>query len=76
MKEDGQIRLADFGSAIKLSQLEDGTFSNEGFSRWYKSPEMLFGSRNYKQGQKYNNFIFKILNYANLYFIKKEIKFI
>ncbi|KRX07022.1 Protein kinase-like domain [Pseudocohnilembus persalinus] len=50
ISETGQIKIGDFGSAVELKQKqenESGQFSVEGFSRWYKSPEMMFGSRDY-----------------------------
>lgn len=41
-----QIAICDFGSAVKCTTGED--YVIEGFTRWYKPPEMLFGSRKYK----------------------------
>jgi serine/threonine protein kinase len=40
------IKIADFGSAT-LFQEQNKEFEIEGFTRWYKSPEQLFGSRTY-----------------------------
>lgn len=45
--EQGIIKIGDFGSAISMSDKNNGQFSIEGFSRWYKAPELLFGCRNY-----------------------------
>ena len=41
------VAICDFGSAIKCVE-EGGQYPIEGFTRWYKCPEMLFGSRSYK----------------------------
>lgn len=41
-----EIILCDFGSAVQCSEGEN--YELEGFTRWYKCPEMLFGSRNYQ----------------------------
>jgi serine/threonine protein kinase len=43
---EGQVKIADLGSAI-LMETGQQEFEIEGFTRWYKSPEQLFGSRNY-----------------------------
>jgi len=43
----GEVKIGDFGSAVHLSDTQDGKFEIEGFSRWYKAPEILFGSRTY-----------------------------
>lgn len=45
----GEVKIADLGSAILLEPGEQ-EFEIEGFTRWYKSPEQLFGSRNYDFG--------------------------
>jgi serine/threonine protein kinase len=42
----GELKIADLGSAVLLQE-NDQEFEIEGFTRWYKSPEQLFGSRNY-----------------------------
>ena len=40
-----QVKIADFGSAIEKTDRDGkGNFSLEGFSKWYKAPEQLFGS--------------------------------
>jgi len=39
----GVLKIADLGSATYLSK----EYEIEGFTRWYKAPEMLFGSRSY-----------------------------
>lgn len=40
------VAICDFGSAVKCTTGEQ--YQIEGFTRWYKPPEMLFGSRKYK----------------------------
>lgn len=45
--QKGVIKIGDFGSAVSLEDKKNGEFSIEGFSRWYKAPELLFGCRNY-----------------------------
>ena len=47
INQKGVVKIGDFGSAISLSDKKNGAFSIEGFSRWYKAPELLFGSRDY-----------------------------
>ena len=42
-----QALICDFGSAIRESQKIDGSFPIEGFTLWYKSPELLMGKRDY-----------------------------
>lgn len=37
------LKIGDLGSA----SFQKEVFSIEGFTRWYKSPEIMFGSRNY-----------------------------
>jgi serine/threonine protein kinase len=45
----GEVKLGDFGSAVFESEKTEnnGVFKVEGFTTWYKSPELLFGDRNY-----------------------------
>lgn len=48
ISNDGCVKIGDFGSAERIEKKEEsGVFSNEGFSKWYTAPEILFGSRNY-----------------------------
>jgi len=48
LTKEGKIKIGDFGSAIFLRDKDaNGKFPNEGFSRWYKAPEMILGSRSY-----------------------------
>jgi serine/threonine protein kinase len=46
LKDNGRLALCDFGSAVKCSQGQE--YELEGFTRWYKAPEMLLGSRTYQ----------------------------
>ena len=44
----GVVKLGDFGLAIGVDQKDgQGNFPIEGFTTWYKPPEVLFGVRNY-----------------------------
>lgn len=47
----GVVKLADFGISILTSDInpESKLFDIEGFTTWYKPPEVLMGSRNYDQ---------------------------
>jgi len=45
-KDHTTVAICDFGSAVKCSTGEE--YVLEGFTRWYKPPEMLFGSRKYQ----------------------------
>ena len=47
INKEGVIKIGDFGSAIGTDDKVDGKFPIEGFSRWYKAPEMILGSRSY-----------------------------
>ena len=47
INQKGIIKIGDLGSAVSLDDKRNGAFSIEGFSRWYKPPELLFGSRDY-----------------------------
>lgn len=46
VRENNNIAICDFGSAIQCTTGEE--YEIEGFTRWYKCPEMLFGFRKYK----------------------------
>lgn len=45
----GEVKLGDFGSAVFENEKENnqGVFKPEGFTTWYKAPELLFGDRSY-----------------------------
>lgn len=47
----GVVKLADFGIAITLGEANPETkqFDIEGFTSWYKPPEVLMGNRKYDQ---------------------------
>lgn len=44
----GRIKIADFGLArIYLSNEPNRQYSHQVATRWYRAPELLYGSRNY-----------------------------
>lgn len=44
----GVVKIGDFGLCIHVSEKDkEGNFEVEGFTNWYKAPEVLFGMRNY-----------------------------
>ncbi|EIE18761.1 Pkinase-domain-containing protein [Coccomyxa subellipsoidea C-169] len=43
----GEMKLADFGLARMFGHPEDGRFTSQVFTRWYRPPELLFGSTCY-----------------------------
>lgn len=47
--EKGQLKLADFGLA-RIFGSPDRRFTHQVFARWYRAPELLFGSRQYGSG--------------------------
>lgn len=46
---DGQLKIADFGLA-RIFGSPDRRFTHEVFARWYRAPELLFGSKMYGPG--------------------------
>jgi cyclin-dependent kinase 7 len=46
---DGQLKLADFGLA-RIFGSPDRKFTHQVFARWYRAPELLFGSKLYGPG--------------------------
>jgi serine/threonine protein kinase len=46
LREDHSVAICDFGSAVECTKGEE--YEIEGFTRWYKCPEMLFGFRRYQ----------------------------
>ncbi|CAM6085802.1 unnamed protein product [Calypogeia fissa] len=46
---DGQLKLADFGLA-RIFGSPDRRFTHQVFARWYRAPELLFGSKQYGAG--------------------------
>ncbi|XP_073056398.1 cyclin-dependent kinase D-3-like [Primulina eburnea] len=45
----GQLKLADFGLA-RVFGSPDRRFTHQVFARWYRAPELLFGSKQYGPG--------------------------
>lgn len=43
----GEMKLADFGLARMFGHPEDGRYTSQVFTRWYRPPELLFGSTCY-----------------------------
>ncbi|KAJ8773052.1 hypothetical protein K2173_028229 [Erythroxylum novogranatense] len=43
---DGQLKLADFGLA-RIFGSPDRKFTHQVFARWYRAPELLFGTKQY-----------------------------
>ncbi|XP_020592120.1 cyclin-dependent kinase D-1-like [Phalaenopsis equestris] len=43
---DGQLKLADFGLA-RIFGSPDRRFTHQVFARWYRAPELLFGTKQY-----------------------------
>ncbi|CAL9136955.1 cyclin-dependent kinase [Musa troglodytarum] len=46
---DGQLKLADFGLA-RIFGSPDRKFTHQVFARWYRAPELLYGSKQYGAG--------------------------
>lgn len=46
---DGQLKLGDFGLA-RIFGSPDRKFTHQVFARWYRAPELLFGSKQYGTG--------------------------
>ncbi|XP_012484235.1 cyclin-dependent kinase D-3 isoform X1 [Gossypium raimondii] len=46
---NGQLKLADFGLA-RIFGSPDRKFTHQVFARWYRAPELLFGSKQYGSG--------------------------
>ncbi|XP_068659305.1 cyclin-dependent kinase D-1-like [Aristolochia californica] len=46
---DGQLKLADFGLA-RIFGSPDRKFTHQVFARWYRAPELLFGTKQYGSG--------------------------
>ena len=43
----GEMKLADFGLARMFGHPEDGRYTSQVFTRWYRPPELLFGATCY-----------------------------
>ncbi|KAM6577307.1 hypothetical protein CsatB_029144 [Cannabis sativa] len=46
---NGQLKLADFGLA-RIFGSPDRRFTHQVFARWYRAPELLFGTKQYGSG--------------------------
>ncbi|KAL4297787.1 hypothetical protein GQ457_12G007500 [Hibiscus cannabinus] len=46
---NGQLKLADFGLA-RIFGSPDRRFTHQVFARWYRAPELLFGTKQYAAG--------------------------
>eukprot|EP00897_Mesotaenium_endlicherianum_P000216 jgi/Mesen1/10195/ME000766S09571 len=46
---NGELKLADFGLA-RIFGSPDRKFTHQVFARWYRAPELLFGSKHYGPG--------------------------
>ncbi|KAF2317418.1 hypothetical protein GH714_022050 [Hevea brasiliensis] len=46
---NGQLKLADFGLA-RIFGSPDRKFTHQVFARWYRAPELLFGTKQYGSG--------------------------
>jgi serine/threonine protein kinase len=44
---NGEVKIADFGLARAKSMSVNRNYSNEVVTIWYRSPDLLLGSRNY-----------------------------
>lgn len=47
--QDGILRIADFGQARPLSKEGKGLYTPQVATRWYRAPELLYGSRRYTE---------------------------
>jgi len=47
MWNDGRVKLGDFGLARSFRYTDGRLFSHQVMTRWYRAPEILFGSRKY-----------------------------
>eukprot|EP00512_Aurantiochytrium_limacinum_P000821 CAMPEP_0171484442 /NCGR_PEP_ID=MMETSP0958-20121227/6_1 /TAXON_ID=87120 /ORGANISM="Aurantiochytrium limacinum, Strain ATCCMYA-1381" /LENGTH=319 /DNA_ID=CAMNT_0012017149 /DNA_START=384 /DNA_END=1344 /DNA_ORIENTATION=- len=45
--EDGRVKLGDFGLARSFRYQDGRTYSHQIMTRWFRAPEVLFGSRRY-----------------------------
>ncbi|XP_025069497.1 cyclin-dependent kinase 20 isoform X2 [Alligator sinensis] len=46
----GQLKIADFGLARVLAPESQRPYSHQVATRWYRAPELLYGSRHYDEG--------------------------
>lgn len=50
ISHSGVLKLGDFGLARTLDPARTREYSHKVATRWYRAPELLFGSRSYDQG--------------------------
>ncbi|EDV28998.1 uncharacterized protein TRIADDRAFT_20272 [Trichoplax adhaerens] len=50
ISSSGQLKLADFGLARVMSVENERLYSHQVATRWYRAPELLYGSRTYDEG--------------------------
>lgn len=50
ISSSGHLKIGDFGLARILSYSRDRPFSHQVATRWYRSPELLYGARKYDEG--------------------------
>ena len=47
---EGRLKIADFGLSRISEGREGGQYSHQVATRWYRAPELLYGSRSYTEG--------------------------
>ena len=47
---EGRLKIADFGLSRICSRDDERQYSHQVATRWYRAPELLYGSRNYTEG--------------------------
>ena len=50
ISSQGLLKIADFGLARVHDPLQNGSYTHQVATRWYRAPELLFGSRHYDGG--------------------------
>ncbi|ESO08896.1 hypothetical protein HELRODRAFT_74648 [Helobdella robusta] len=50
ISSSGLLKIADFGLARVFQNHADRLYSHQVATRWYRSPELLFGARKYREG--------------------------
>lgn len=50
ISSNGVLKIADFGLARVHDPLQNGSYTHQVATRWYRAPELLFGSRHYGIG--------------------------
>lgn len=49
INSQGVLKIADFGLARIYNEGKHRQYSHQVATRWYRAPELLYGSRNYDQ---------------------------